>query len=389
MRKTLLLLAISACPFVNILAQQWYNAASISDYRMGALGFAIGDYGYCGMGSGSSNFVDLWQYDPMANTWTQVATPPNGARTGGFSFTIDSFAYVGLGNASTDCWKYNGFTNQWMPIDSFPSAPRNCPAFFTIGNCGYVGTGSDSRDFWKYEVATDNWTQIDSFPGTGRREATSFAINGNGYVGLGANGSWNAFNDFWKYDTTLGWVALNPFPGTTRNGAKGLALLNKGYVCAGVQPPWYYNNEFWEYDPSFDYWTPLTQLPGSPRKLMCGFVVDSTAFFGTGMMSGFDPPPYFFNDFFKFSFSILMDVHEEEGMNLAISVLNEDFIVINSTTELNRATVRLYSMQGEEIYIKEMTGTQCQLEISELADGVYVVMVETSTKQFTRKVLIH
>lgn len=389
MRKILLLLAISACSFVNIQAQQWYTAASITGQRSGALGFAIGGYGYCGMGGNYSNYFDLWRYDPPSDSWAQVAAPPNGPRGGAFSFVVDSFAYVGLGNNSTDCWKYNGYLNQWSSIDSFPSAPRNFPACFAIGNFGYVGTGSNSRDFWRYDVANDNWMQIDSLPGVGRCSPSSFAINGTGYVGLGGDGSWTAYSDFWKYDTAIiAWVALNPFPGASREGSTALSLLGKGYLCAGGGPFWTFYDELWEYNPAWDYWQPLTPLPAYARKWMTGFVVDSTAFFGTGCMYGFDPPTYFFNDFYKFSFSILMDAGHEREMNLNVSVVGESFINIIASTELN-GTVYLYSMNGEEISRQKILGKSCQLPISELANGVYLVTVETSMQRITRKVLLH
>lgn len=389
MRKVLILLAV-LCLYINSYTQTWYNAASITGLRSGAFSFAIGGYGYCGMGDNGANFVDLWKYDPLADTWSQVSTPPCGPRTGGFAFVVDSFAYIGLGNSSTDCWKYNGYTDQWFSIDSFPGGAKMYPACFQIGNSGFVGTGSVSRDFWKYDVVNDSWTQIDSLPGAARKCATSYTINGTGYVGLGSDGGWNAFTDFWKYDTTNGWTALNPFPGAGREGAVGLALMGKGYICAGGAPLWTFYDELWEYDPSLDSWSQMQPLPSYARKWMTGFVVDSTAFFGSGCMYGFDPPTYYFNDFYKFSFSILMDAHDEQGdTDFSISVMNAEYIKINSSNENNGAVVSLYSVWGEEVSRAQMVGTSCELSTSGFSAGIYVVVIETSQKRFRQKVPLH
>lgn len=371
-----------------VSAQQWFNMASMTGTRAWPLGFAIGDYGYCGQGGSYTSTNDLWQYDPMANTWTQVATPPT-TRSGAFTFVLDSFAYVGLGNSSTDCWKYNGFTNQWYPIDSFPSAPRNCPAYFQIGNYGYVGTGSMSRDFWCYDILNDIWTPIDSFPGAGRTQATGFAINGNGYVGLGGDGNgWSALTDFWKYDTAVGWIALSPFPGTAREGSVAVTLLGNGYLCGGGGYMWSFSNELWVYDPTFDYWMPSSPLPAGGRKGMAAFVVDSTAFFGTGTAYGFDPPMYFYNDWYKFSFSILMDAGNEIEAPIEVFALGHERIIVNNRGEYDGATVQVFTIAGQLTMTANMSGSHCEVDVACQPPGLYLVVVQSSQKVFSQKVML-
>src|SRR6185295_2963509 len=55
---------------------------------------------------------DTWEYDPVADTWTQKANFPGAARFGPCSFVVNSILYSGTGNVSPgtllkDWWKYD------------------------------------------------------------------------------------------------------------------------------------------------------------------------------------------------------------------------------------------------------------------------------------------
>ena len=50
----------------------------IPQARSAGSAFAIGNYGFVGFGTdGSTKYNDLWRYDPVANSWTQVASLPS------------------------------------------------------------------------------------------------------------------------------------------------------------------------------------------------------------------------------------------------------------------------------------------------------------------------
>ena len=99
---------------------KWTRRANLgnTDYgqsRLGAVGFSIGGYGYIGTGS-TYNFPtynDLWQYDPVADLWTQKANIGNLNREFSTAFVLEDKAYIGLGfirdnqnRASREFWKY-------------------------------------------------------------------------------------------------------------------------------------------------------------------------------------------------------------------------------------------------------------------------------------------
>lgn len=94
------------------------------DKRERAVGFAIGNMGYVGLGKDTAELVhnDFWQFDPAANTWTQKATFPGVARQDAFCFVVGNKGYVGTGqdaafngNRLLDMYEYDPATNGWQP----------------------------------------------------------------------------------------------------------------------------------------------------------------------------------------------------------------------------------------------------------------------------------
>lgn len=190
--------------------------------RRGAVGFAIGEYGYMGTGTSSN---DMYRYDPTNGTWMQIASVPGGNRESGVGFELNGFGYLGtgfsytIGWSSTDFYKYNPANNQWTPIADVGihpvngAIPRMEASAFSVNGRGYVLTGDNIssgdnyKDMWELDPTTDTWTQIEDFAGTARRYLSATSLNGYGYVGLGTNGT--NFKDFWKFDQTLSLIERN------------------------------------------------------------------------------------------------------------------------------------------------------------------------------------
>ena len=54
--------------------------------------------GYFGTGyDGSNKLSDFWEYDPTANSWTQKADFPGGARYDAVAFGVSGKGYIGCG----------------------------------------------------------------------------------------------------------------------------------------------------------------------------------------------------------------------------------------------------------------------------------------------------
>ncbi len=179
----------------------------------GIPGFAIGNYGYAGLGSNSmgKNLTDLWQFDPSTNSWSKKAAFPGSARVAPACFVIGDKAYLVTGSIHnggscvTDCWQYDATNNTWTQKANFPGSARTYAVGFAIDSLGYVGTGANElsdfrKDFYAYHPSTDSWTRIADFP-TARDGSCGFGINGKGYVCFGQDSTtFIAYKDMWEYD---------------------------------------------------------------------------------------------------------------------------------------------------------------------------------------------
>src|SRR3954463_11076582 len=73
--------------------------------------------GKCYVGTGavlgglSNSLIDIWEYDPILNAWTQKADIPGVKRTNATGASDSNYGYIGLGYSAgfslTDWWQYD------------------------------------------------------------------------------------------------------------------------------------------------------------------------------------------------------------------------------------------------------------------------------------------
>lgn len=176
--------------------------------RYTGVAFEINGEGYFGTGYYPLK-KDLWKYDPAADVWSPKAALPVGVRQSASSFSIGGYGYIACGSQQpdynvdfNDVWQYDPSANTWTQKANFPGGARyGCEQFVLCENA-FVGLGRNSagtvfNDFYRYDAALNAWAAADTFPGSARWSGTSFAIGNRGYVGLGKN--INYLQDFWEY----------------------------------------------------------------------------------------------------------------------------------------------------------------------------------------------
>ena len=293
--------------------------------KYSSVSFSIGNKGYIGPGNKSTGTTpfyykkDLWEYDPIADTWTQKANFPGPARYGAVGFSIGKKGYVGTGsddygNHMQDFWAWNQKSNIWKQIAD--ASPRCYAVGFSIKNKGYIGTGIGGRgtgplgvnlnDFWEYDTILNQWSPKADFPGGVRYYATGFSIDTKGYIGTGSTGSISGlcYKDFWEYDPSMDkWTQKADFGGGPRVFAIGFSILNHGFMGTGYDEVDFYSdlNDFWQYDPPLDKWTKKADLTGV-RFAAAGFAIGCKGYIGTGM--SFNPQAYE-EDFWEYSDPLL------------------------------------------------------------------------------------
>jgi N-acetylneuraminic acid mutarotase len=279
--------------------------------RAGAFSFAINGTGYVGAGlTYNGNGNDVWQYDTLTRTWSQVSDFPGKARYYSSSFVVNNNAYVCTGNIDGDYqqdvkenWQYNQQTNVWTKKANFPGKARSAAVAGTANGMGYVGTGArenknGTNDWWEYNPVSDSWTQKASLPGSPKAGAASFVAASTAgvekiYVCAGANsvdlaGAINVFNDLWEYNpSTDKWRQRANLPASARVFPVGISGVNNGIVGTGLANPSQYGilNDCWEYLQSSNTWLQLANVP-VPRWAAVGFALGNTPYIGAGRTLG-------------------------------------------------------------------------------------------------------
>ena len=117
------------------LAQEgtWQSINAMpTEGRAAAVAFVINDRAYVGTGINFSNAIvsqDFWQFDPITQSWTQVADFGGGSRSGACAFAIGDKGYVatgyGAGGKTSELWQYDTDLNLWTQKNNLPSTPLN------------------------------------------------------------------------------------------------------------------------------------------------------------------------------------------------------------------------------------------------------------------------
>lgn len=192
-------------PFQNY----WFRKATFPGAaRSFAVGVGLNGKGYVGTGTINAggedgNLNDWWQYDPSTDHWTaKRSLPGTTGRWGAVAFANDQpggKAYVGTGvnwpfygPGLKDFNEYDPVADTWTPVASLPDTVpgRMYAVGMSLPDGGIVGTGYNGynyNDFWELSYTTKTWSKVAAIPGQ-RFLAQGFAIGHTLYVGGGLYG---------------------------------------------------------------------------------------------------------------------------------------------------------------------------------------------------------
>ncbi len=222
-------------------------------------------------GAGHASFAEFWALDINNGTWNAKADNLYTAgRADVAGFAINGTGYFGTGvnpGYQKAFYAYDTLTNAWSPSPDYGGEPRNSAIAFTIDSIAYVGVGQgasgDLNDFWAYNPRSKVWSEVEPLPTAGRLYANSFVINHKAYVGFGRKGDFFTFNDLWEFNPTPSqpgdpmWRKMKDGP-PARWAGFGFSANGKGYIGGGG------HSDFWEFDPSVPpngAWQVLTYAP--------------------------------------------------------------------------------------------------------------------------------
>ncbi len=300
---------LSLLPFLT-QSQSWTTSSNfIGDGRHHPITFSNDNFGFVVSGS---YLNDVFKYDKLNDTWTQLQDFPGQGRGYGYAVSIGNDAYVGFGSTDngqfpTNWWKYDMLTDTWFQLSSFIGDGRNHPAMVVVNNKIYVGCGSNDNgnlgDWWEYDIIADSWSQKSDIIGYNRHHPFYFGIGDYAYVGFGHGSTFGPgsnpnsnnyiYNDFYRYNPqNNSWTQLSNFPSEARVAGTQFSYEGKGYILSGDgddHNPLSYG-EFWQYDPTNDSWTQLPSHPGDAIWAPGSFVIGCDAYFLLGENNNYNNP---------------------------------------------------------------------------------------------------
>jgi N-acetylneuraminic acid mutarotase len=384
----------------NSATNVWTPKASITDTSSSVgVAFAIGTKGYFRSGAVQEmmNKTAFWEYDQATNTWAQkVDLGPGNAighvRRSAAGFAIGAYGYIGVGLDSNsvvrrDFWKYDPSTNSWTQLNDFGGTGRFNTVSFASATKGYVGLGYDAgvgeKQFWEYDPTTDSWTQILDFPGAHRSQGIGFAVGDKLYVGLGNYGNLppdgeGYFKDFYRFSPTGEAplpVELTTFKATTN--------IEKAQIDVNWETATEINNDHFVIerrgimDIQFE---PIGEVKGagnSSKRLIYNWIdaqpLTGIAYYRLRQMDTDGAATY----------SKIESVTFNKGKKISIypTITEGPLTIDNGNQRIDN--VEIFNTSGQLM----LRTNQTALDLSTLTRGMYLVRVQSKGQFFVEKVL--
>lgn len=164
---------------------------------------------------------DLYEYDPVGNTWTMKANYPGQPRAYASAFTLYTSAGVGLGKGDSianalydDFYLYTPATDSWVRTTDFPASHRFGASAFGLGFLGYVAGGFDGlprKDFYEYNDIAKTWERLPNLPDSARSLGIGGITGRMGYFGIGA-GVTRSYDNIYKWIVDTNRVSITTIP---------------------------------------------------------------------------------------------------------------------------------------------------------------------------------
>jgi uncharacterized protein YbdZ (MbtH family) len=222
----------------------WRTATPQPPLRYRSGGASDGIYIYVfGGGTATGRLNDLWRWDPVTETWTQLANMPTAKQNIQGSYWNGKLYVPGGYNLAaqhiTENAIYDLAANTWSTGAPLPAGRSGATAAYNNRIYVFGGNPGPTNTTVVYDIATDSWSNGVSMP-----VALTYgrAITAGSYAyysgGIPTSGSTNAVN---RFDFVAGtWTAMAPL-NASRSGHEMMADATHLYVVNGAPGTTYFN----------------------------------------------------------------------------------------------------------------------------------------------------
>lgn len=235
----------------NDTSDTWSQMASFPGSNIyDGVAFVIDSLAYVGLGADQfgNRYRHIWAYNPRSDSWNQVASlPTSAARTGAFSFVLNGKAIIGAGDTYIngnrvyfkDVWEYNPLTDTWIQKGDFTGGGRVGMSAQVVNGRAFVGLGDDGfifyTSYFEYDPINDDWLPKANFPGPNRSFYSTTVAQDRIYLMSGEDLSSFFTNEMWSYNPIAdAWQAKWHFAGPKRAFANMFYLHGSFYFGLGL-----------------------------------------------------------------------------------------------------------------------------------------------------------
>ncbi len=169
-------------------------------------GFVVGDTYYIGPENGTNN---VYAFNGSTNSWSTVASFPGEDRRAQCAFSANGMGYLGMGagvfsGVYGDWWEYDPIADGWTQVaDIFPVSDQSSAT--AVENVGYVfnvGGSGGGKQLFRYDGANDEWIQDAILPTDRIANGSLFSIGTKGFLVFGqsiTSGGNFSSNALWQF----------------------------------------------------------------------------------------------------------------------------------------------------------------------------------------------
>lgn len=390
----LLILAILTSSISN--AQVWQQLSDFpSTERDDGVSFTINQYVYCGSGllPNWSVASDFYRFDLNSDTWDTIASLPLGANRQaacGFSHNGMGYVFGGYNNGPlNDLWQYNPVSNSWIQKASKPGIGLSGASCFVLNGKAYIIGGNNGNttiynEVWEYTIANDSWVQKSNFPASGSWRASAIDYNNTGYLIFGKDslGTYNR-NLYQYYPQSDTWTILSNFPGQGRMLAALRRIQNALVIFAGVDSSATYLNSLWYFSLSDSLWYQGVSLPAQGRKEGICFNSASALYYTIGL----NPNDVRLKETWKIDNVIGVFEISKKSKFKVYPIPCSDFLHFQSKTNLVYE-VELQNGFGQTLILQTYSGLTNNVNVSQFKSGLYILKIKSAEETETFKILV-